>query len=380
MADSIKIGSLDISAFKVGSDNCKVYLGDIKLYPNDVPPTPHNYYNDYLTFEAIESGTFQFVGYSDNSLSYSLDSGSTWTTLASGVNTPTVSAGSKILWKGSNLLVGNTTADPGIGKFTASGNFNIEGNIKSLILDDNFTQDADLSSDSNKFLFSNLFDGCTKIISAENMKLPTVYYPYGMTRAMFINCTEMTTAPSELPGLTLSVNCYLAMFQGCTKLTKAPYTLPATTLAQGCYAQMFQNCSSLVIPPSEIAAPTMELYCYQYMFNGCTSLATAPVISATSINGTANCSNMFKGCVSLTSAPILRPTTLTTNCYRYMFDGCSSLNSITCLATSGINTTNCSYWVRGVASSGTFTKAANASWGTGTSAIPSNWTVVNYNG
>ena len=33
MADTIKIGNLDISAFKVGSDNCKIYLGDTLLYP-----------------------------------------------------------------------------------------------------------------------------------------------------------------------------------------------------------------------------------------------------------------------------------------------------------------------------------------------------------
>ena len=35
MADSIKIGNLDISAFKVGSDDCKIYLGDTLLYPNE---------------------------------------------------------------------------------------------------------------------------------------------------------------------------------------------------------------------------------------------------------------------------------------------------------------------------------------------------------
>jgi len=39
MADTIKIGSLDISAFKVGSSDCKVYLGDTLLYPT-TPPTP----------------------------------------------------------------------------------------------------------------------------------------------------------------------------------------------------------------------------------------------------------------------------------------------------------------------------------------------------
>ena len=36
MADTIKIGNLDISAFKVGSDNCKIYLGDTLLYPQAV--------------------------------------------------------------------------------------------------------------------------------------------------------------------------------------------------------------------------------------------------------------------------------------------------------------------------------------------------------
>ena len=39
MADSIKIGNLDISAFKVGSDDCKVYLGNTLLYPQSQPQT-----------------------------------------------------------------------------------------------------------------------------------------------------------------------------------------------------------------------------------------------------------------------------------------------------------------------------------------------------
>ena len=39
MADTIKIGNLDISAFKVGSSDCKVYLGDTLLYPQSQPQT-----------------------------------------------------------------------------------------------------------------------------------------------------------------------------------------------------------------------------------------------------------------------------------------------------------------------------------------------------
>lgn len=35
----IKIGNLDISAFKVGSSDCAIYLGDTKLYPQSQPQT-----------------------------------------------------------------------------------------------------------------------------------------------------------------------------------------------------------------------------------------------------------------------------------------------------------------------------------------------------
>lgn len=39
MANNIKIGNLDINAFKVGSGDCTIYLGDTLLYPQSQPPT-----------------------------------------------------------------------------------------------------------------------------------------------------------------------------------------------------------------------------------------------------------------------------------------------------------------------------------------------------
>lgn len=33
----VKLGTLDISSFKVGSGDCSIYLGDTKLYPNESP-------------------------------------------------------------------------------------------------------------------------------------------------------------------------------------------------------------------------------------------------------------------------------------------------------------------------------------------------------
>ena len=62
-----------------------------------------------------------------------------------------------------------------------------------------------------------------------------------------------------------------------------------------------------------------------------------------------------------------------------MFQKCSKLQHVTCLATdkSAMYCTN--YWLSGVASAGTFVKAAGFSgWTTGTSGIPSGWTVDDY--
>ena len=85
---------------------------------------------------------------------------------------------------------------------------------------------------------------------------------------------------------------------------------------------------------------------------------------------------MFSGCSSLTTAPELSATTLVNNCYRYMFNGCSKLNYIKALFTTTPSSSYTSNWVSGVASSGTFVKNKNATWNvTGTSGIPSGWTV-----
>ena len=86
---------------------------------------------------------------------------------------------------------------------------------------------------------------------------------------------------------------------------------------------------------------------------------------------------MFSGCTSLTTAPELPATTLAIGCYLGMFNNCSSLNTVKCLATD-ISANNCTNtWTYGVSATGTFIKSANmSSWTTGTSGIPSGWTVV----
>ena len=308
---SVKIGTSDIT-FKVGSADCTVYLGSTLVY--NPTPTPHDYSLDYLTFKATEDGTFSFSG---NSIDYSLDNGTTWTTLASNTDSPTVASGNTILWKATGLT---PTSSSGIGRFSSTGRFTVEGNAMSLYYGDDFTGQTDLTG--KDYAFYVLFSGCTALTSAENL------------------------------------------------------VLLATTLASSCYDNMFRNCSGLTTPPI-LSATTLDGYCYMAMFKGCTSLTTAPELPA--IDLPKNCyKGMFQGCTSLTKAPELHASVVGDGSYYYMFRNCSSLSEITCLATSFVNGYSTSGWVNGVAASGTFTKAASMNdWSSGASGIPSGWVVLN---
>ena len=148
-----------------------------------------------------------------------------------------------------------------------------------------------------------------------------------------------------------------------------------TDMMDYCCKYLFYN-NTYLVDASELILPwaTLAYDCYRSMFDGCTSLTTAPELPATTL--AVYCySEMFYGCRSLTTAPALPATTLADCCYRYMFYGCTSLNYIKMLSTD-ISASNCLYdWVIGVAPTGTFVKHPDANIPTGTSGIPSGWTV-----
>jgi hypothetical protein len=343
----------------------------------------------YLTFKALESGTFTL---SQNAVSYSLDEGVTWNTLAAGTASPSVPAGKTIMWKGT-ITPGTTT---GVGTFSATGSFNALGNAMSLLFGDNFARVKTLSGKIGAFY--NLFLNNGKLVSAENLSLPALTMVQNGYRNMFQGCKSLVTAPA-LPATTLKDYCYNSMFRGCTSLTTAPELpattlawycygnmfygctsltstpeLPATTLADSCYSNMFHDCTSLVNAP-ELPATTLKNYCYVNMFQGCTRLTKAPKLPATIL--TYYCYQyMFRDCTSLTTAPQLPATTLKNYCYYQMFQGCTRLNYIKAMFTAIPSSSCTENWVNGVASTGTFVKNSAATWDvTGISGIPSGWTV-----
>lgn len=390
--NNIKIGTFDFDVIKVGSSNVDaVYVGSTKVYP-------HGYSHNYLTFTATNSGTFKFSG---NSISYSLDSGSTWTTLPSGTDSPTVQNGSKIMWKASGLT---PTSGSGIGTFSSTANFTVEGNVMSLYYGDNFVGETSLADKS--YAFRGLFGACSGLTSAENIVLPATTLETSCYNRMFYGCSNLTTVPNDLlPAETMAESCYSSMFSGCTSLTTAPQ-LQSTSLAKRCYYEMFYRCTSLTTAP-DLPATTVNNECYFSMFLGCTSLTNVPsTLPATNLSGANQCyTNMFSRCTSLTTAPSLPATTLSNGCYynmfysgtslttapelpattllqdsyRQMFYYCNRLSYIKCLATDK-SASNCTTnWVTNVASAGTFVKDTSMTgWTSGTSGIPSGWAVYNH--
>ena len=326
-----------------------------------------DYQGQYFTFVSINDGKYMF---SNNRVSYSIDEGNTWSTLASDTYSPTVYAGQKIMWKG-NLT---PNSDFGIGTFSSTNRFNVEGNAMSLLYGDNFTNETSL--EGKDYAFGWLFSGNTKVVSAKNLVLPAATLAPHCYAWMFAHCTSLITMPS-LPATTLAENCYSSMFFDCTSLTTAP-VLPATTLAERCYLNMFAACSSLTTVPSNmLSATTLAEGCYWQMFWTCSSLIAAPELPATTLANSCY-RGMFTGCKKLTTAPVLPATTLAEKCYSSMFWDCSSLNYIKCLATN-ISATDCTKeWVYKVSSSGTFIKNSSMSgWTRGVNGIPTNWSVQN---
>jgi hypothetical protein len=302
---------------------------EVELHYTPYVPS-HDYSKDYLTTEALENGTISFdipiyLGLNFvSSISYSTDNGVNWVTTnnedKSIVITVNVSEGDKILWKGEATQLCDEYP---CCFFSSTCQFNVYGNIMSLLYGDEYKTQTSLSSVS--YILSGLF------------------HDFEVTKVcMVVNAENLI-----LPATTLPEYCYLNMFNGCTSLTTAP-ALPATTLAEYCYSNMFSGCTSLTSAP-ELPATTLANSCYEYMFYGCTSLTTVPELPA---------------------------LTLVNSCYDYMFKGCSSLNYIKALFTTTPASSYTNNWVQGVAATGTFVKNSAAEWNViGNYGVPSGWTV-----
>ena len=224
----------------------------------------HDYSKDYLTFRVLTNGTIAWTAFGsgyNKAIQYSVNNG-TWTSITASTTAPTiaVSAGDVVRFKGTNTVYAGSKANyDGFEGGTAE--FDIEGNIMSLVYGDNFTGSTSMTGTYN---FCSIFKK-SNVISAEHLVLPST---------------------------TLTSYCYRAMFSLCPSLLNPP-ALPATTLAQGCYWYMFEKCPMEYAP--DLLAKTLVRECYGNMFTGCANLSYIKCMANSGLSVTSALTSWVKG-------------------------------------------------------------------------------------
>ena len=301
------------------------------------------YLSQPFTIESLGTGAITWNLTDGKTVKYSKNDGE-WTSW-DGTTAINVVAGDEVAFVGNNssYFAGNTS--PAV---VCSANFNVKGNIMSLISETDFWQERTLTE---QFTFGNFFR-LQPVISAENLLLPATTLTKTCYGLMFLG-TPLVLPPKVLPAPVLSEMCYIQMFRTCQNLQKCPTILattmaknscnmmfaycdsliktcefPATTLAEGCYDNMFANCINLK-KVCELPATTLATKCYSSMFINCQKLKTPPKIMAIDLtDATRCCDGMFAYCYSLEEAPELKPTVLYDHCYINMFRDCTSLRQL----------------------------------------------------
>ena len=271
---------------------------------------------DYCTIEALEDDLT--VSFSENIIQYSIDNCQTWKYLNLGESTPTIKAREKISFKATGLI---PTENHGIGTFTINKNFNLRGNVMSMLFGDDAKDKTDLTG--YDYAFKNLFKNCNTLKTISQYFLPATKLSKDGYNSMFNSCIQLKSTPKKLlPALVLNKGCYNSMFYNCVQLIEAP-ELPATMLVDYCYSSMFKKCTNLLNPPT-LSAMTLAPACYNEMFRECNSLKHFYELPALNLKN--DCYNsMFRECSSLLNTPKIHAIEVDDYCCNAMFYGCTSL-------------------------------------------------------
>ena len=251
----MKIGNLDIDAFKVGGSDCVIYLGDAKLYPT----TPTADYKYKLTFSdasvvSAECDSTSAITSADTS-SYrasmiKAEIGDCVTSISNGAFSGYTSL--------SSVTIGSGVTT--IGDYT----FYNCTSLSSVTIPNSVTSIGD-----------SAFSGCTS--------LPSVTIPSGVTSIgnyTFCNCTSFSSV--TIPNSVTSIGD--SAFSGCTSLPSV--TIPSGVTSIGVCA--FNYCTSL----SSVTIPSGVTSIGSYAFNDCSSLSSVTIPnSVTSISNHAFDSN-----------------------------------------------------------------------------------------
>lgn len=127
--------------------------------------------------------------------------------------------------------------------------------------------------------------------------------------------------------------------------------VPSECVTQFTFRSTFSDCAYLTEIPDSISAITqLTNYAFLDAFERSTSLTGVTLPSASYDSRT--------------------------RAFEYAFSGCTNLCYIKSLTTNSGTATVKNNWVTGVAANGTFVKKSGVYWSSGTSGIPSGWTII----
>ena len=278
-----------------------------------------------LIFDFLEDGLIILQGSAGHNVvvSYTLDSGATWTEIQS-QNIPqiTVLAGDRMYVRGTNTaFCGAGQGQSWANHFSGTAKFNVHGNLMYLLYDDQADAHTELESYQG---WQQLFIG-SRVVDASGLIMPDNVTVQGFS-SMFANCPYLTQVP-DLPALNVPEYGYVSMFQNCPSLVTPP-TIAATSAARYGFNNMFNGCTGLQTIP-EIHVLSAGTNTMSSMFQGCTGLQD---LSNCTIHTTAftdyACWRMFYECTNLTKTPQMSVVSTGQACFRDMFLDCSALTEI----------------------------------------------------
>lgn len=205
---------------------------------------------NYLCFTALESGSFtlnigSLISTSDlPSVNYSLDGGETWINVANqdnvsvNVTTPVINSGDSVLWKSNGVICKESGANK-YSRFSSTGRFKISGSLNTLLFGDKSRKNV-----NGNYSFFGLFFGCTKLIYADELILPTKLDFTHCFYRLFRGCSNLLTSPNLFEIDASPRNTFQEMFHSCSKLTSDILINSTKPGLQG-YNNMLYGCSQL---------------------------------------------------------------------------------------------------------------------------------------
>ena len=166
-----------------------------------------------------------------------------------------------------------------------------------------------------------------------NTILPPLYLANGNRQTdiqyAFINCSGLTSLPTELFMLNNQLTYFQGCFVNCSGLTTISSGLLKYNINAYGFGSLFRGCSSLTSIPNDLFKNNTKIKDFSECFSGCSLLTSIPTDLFKYNTLVDGFSDTFRGCSSLTSIPndLFRYNTLVTT-FRNCFINCSSLTSV----------------------------------------------------